>query len=99
MIFATDRPMGFYELSNSTRSADYDFMLCEIHLGPDGKGMGKLATAAKISYDKDLRKVEIENFGIEPVRLTEARREVGGQRTTAMPSRSASATRPAASPA
>jgi hypothetical protein len=71
VIFGTDRPMAFYELRNSTRSADYDFMLCEIHLGPDGKGTGKLATAAKISYDKDLRKVEIENFGIEPVRLTE----------------------------
>jgi|SRR5215813_1454732 len=71
IIFGTDRPMGFYEVRNNTRSADYEYMLCEIRLGPDGKGEGKLATAAKISYDKELGKVEIENYGIEPVRLTQ----------------------------
>jgi hypothetical protein len=63
--------MGFYELRNNTRSADYDFMLCEIRLGPDGKGEGKLATAAKISYDKEKGQVEVEDYGIEPVRLTQ----------------------------
>jgi hypothetical protein len=71
IVFATDRPMGFYEMSNQTRSADYDFMLCEIRLGPDGKGEGKLATATKISYDKNEKKIELENYGIEPVRLTQ----------------------------
>jgi hypothetical protein len=71
IVFGTDRPMSFYELRNNTRSADYDFMLCEIRLGPDGKGEGKLATATKISYDKDKKQVELENYGIEPVRLTQ----------------------------
>jgi hypothetical protein len=40
IIFATDRPMGFHEVRSNTRSADYEFMLCEIRLGPDGKGEG-----------------------------------------------------------
>jgi hypothetical protein len=71
IVFATDRPMGFREVANSSRSSDYEFMLCEVRLGPDGKGEGKLATAAKISYDKDQKKVEIENYGQEPVRLTQ----------------------------
>ena len=71
IVFATDRPMGFREVRNSNRSADYEFMLCEIRLGPDGKGEGKLAAAAKISYDKDAKKIEIENYGQEPVRLTQ----------------------------
>ena len=71
IIFVTDRPMGFYEMHNSTRSADYEFMLCEIHLGPDGKGEGKLATATKISYNKDEKKIELENYGTQPVRLTQ----------------------------
>lgn len=70
IIFATDRPMNFYELRNNTRSSDYEFMLCEIRLGPDGKGEGKLATAAKISYDRNEKRVEIENYGQQPVRLT-----------------------------
>jgi hypothetical protein len=71
VIFATDRPISFYELQGATRSRDYDFMLCEIRLGPDGKGEGKLAGGAKISYDKGAKKIEIENYGIEPVRLTQ----------------------------
>jgi hypothetical protein len=71
IIIATDRPMSFYEMTNNTRSADYDFMLAEIRLGPDGKGEGKLVPAAKISYDQDKRQVEIENYANEPVRLTQ----------------------------
>jgi len=71
VVFVTDRPMGFYELRNNVRSTDYDFMLCEIRLGADGKGEGKLATATKITYDKEKKQVELENYGIEPVRLTQ----------------------------
>jgi len=70
IVFVTDRPMGFYELSNNTRSRDYEFMVCEIRLNKDGKGEGKLSTATKITYDKDKKEVTLENYGIEPVRLT-----------------------------
>ena len=71
VIIATDRPMGFWELRNQTRSTDYEFTLAEIRLTKDGKGVGKLAAAAKVSWNKDTRTVEIENYGIEPVRLQE----------------------------
>jgi len=71
IIFATDRPIGFGEARNAGRSLDYDFMLCEIRLGADGKGEGKLATMTKITYDKDQKKIEVENYGQEPVRLTQ----------------------------
>jgi hypothetical protein len=71
VIFGTDRPMSFYETRNNTRSAEYEYMLCEIRLGPNGKGVGKLATMAKISYDRARRQLEIENYGNEPVRLTQ----------------------------
>ncbi len=70
LVFVTDRPMGFYELRNNTRSRDYEFMVCEIRIRKDGKGEGKLATGTKITYDKDKKQVEIENYGQEPVRLT-----------------------------
>jgi hypothetical protein len=46
-------------------------MLAEVHLDAQGKGQGKLATAAKISYDKEKRTVEIENYGTQPTRLTQ----------------------------
>jgi hypothetical protein len=70
IVFATDRPITFREASQRPRSADYEFMICEIHLDRDGTGEGKLATMAKVSYDKKTKAIEIEDYGIEPVRLT-----------------------------
>jgi hypothetical protein len=75
IVFATDRPISFREAANQPRSRDYDFMVCEIRLGPDGKGVGKLAAATKITYDKEKKQIELENYGQEPVRLTEVKIE------------------------
>jgi hypothetical protein len=71
IILATDRPVSFFEARNRPRSSDYQFLLIEIRLNKDGKGEGKMATAAKITYDQDTRTVEIENYASEPVRLTQ----------------------------
>jgi hypothetical protein len=71
IVIATDRPMGFWELWRRPRSADYNFTLAEIRLRPDGKGEGKLATAAKVEWNEGLKTIEIENYTIEPVRLSE----------------------------
>ena len=76
IVFATDRPMGFYEIQNNTRSSDYEFMFCEIRVGPDGRGEGKLVPAARITFDKGEDKIEIENYGTEPVRLNDVRVEL-----------------------
>lgn len=70
IVIGTDRPMSFWELRNQPRSADYEFLLMEIRLNKNGQGEGKMATAAKISYNEVSRTIEIENYGIEPVRLT-----------------------------
>jgi hypothetical protein len=71
IVFGTDRPIAFSEATNNTRSSDYEYMLCEIRLDASGKGEGKLAVAAKITFDKAQQKVEIENYGQQPVRLTQ----------------------------
>ena len=71
IVIATDRPMSFWEAANQPRSADYAFTLAEVRLGPDGKGEGKLVPAAKIEYDQESKTLEIENYNIEPVRLTQ----------------------------
>ncbi len=70
IVFATDRPMTFYERANKPLSSEYEYMFCEIRLRKDGKGEGKLVTHAKISYDRDRDELEVENYAIEPVRLT-----------------------------
>ncbi len=71
ILFATDRPMSFREMRENTRSTDYDFIVCEIRLGPDGKGEGKLAVGTKVTYDRGKNQIELENYGQEPVRLTQ----------------------------
>ena len=54
-------------------SAKPEFMLLEIHLGPDGKGVGKTASAKDVVYNKDKKTFEIKNFNAAPVRLSDVR--------------------------
>jgi hypothetical protein len=75
VVIATDRPMSFWEAANRPRSADYQFTLAEIRIRADGKGEGKLVPAAKVDYDEETNTLEIENYALEPVRLTEVRVE------------------------
>ena len=70
IVLATNRRVSFREASNNTRSMQYQFTLIEIHLDPDGKGEGKLVPAAKVSWDRDAKRIEIENYSALPVDLT-----------------------------
>jgi hypothetical protein len=63
--------VSYWEAANSPRSADYDFTPGEIRISKDGKGTGKLVNAAKVSWNKETRTIEIENYDTEPVRLIE----------------------------
>ena len=49
----------------------------ELAKGEDGneKGTGTLFRAAKLGFDKEKKKIEIESLGYEPVRLTDIKRE------------------------
>ena len=73
IVLATDRPISAWEAFNRPRSADYDFTLADIRFDGDGKGVGKLAVAAKITTNDKTGAIEIENFSSEPVRLTEVK--------------------------
>jgi hypothetical protein len=70
---ASDRPVGFWELRNSARSKDYEFSLAEIRLPASGKGEGKAIKAAMVTYNKETRTLEIDNYQREPVRLNEVK--------------------------
>jgi hypothetical protein len=70
MVIATNRRLGFGEVSRQTRSVDYDFTLIEIHFPKGGgKGEGKLAVAAKVTWDKETNQIDIENYQAMPVQL------------------------------
>ena len=70
IVLATNRRVSFREAANNTRSMQYQFTLIEIHLDKDGKGEGKLVPAAKVSWDKETKRIEIENYNALPVDLT-----------------------------
>ncbi len=69
VVLATNRPVSFREVSNDTRSMQYQFTLIELHLDKNGKGEGKLVPAAKVSWDTKAKKIEIENYNALPVDL------------------------------
>ena len=70
LVIATNRRLGFGEVSRQTRSVDYDFTLIEMHFPKGGgKGEGKLALAAKVIWDKKTNQIDIENYQAMPVQL------------------------------
>ena len=73
IVFATDRPMSFAERAGGTRSRDYEYLVGEVRLGPDGKGQGTLVPRANVRYDDENRTLTIENYDTQPVRLTNVR--------------------------
>ena len=70
VVIATNRFIQFKEAVTSTRSQYYDFSIAEMRFPKGEKGIGKLAPATAISIDKETNALSIENFGVEPVRMT-----------------------------
>jgi hypothetical protein len=69
IVVVTDRPVSFSSSFNGAESTDYPFTLIEMHLGQDNKGEGAMLTRSAISA-KDGR-LQLENYGVEPIKLTE----------------------------
>ena len=75
IVLATDRYIGFWEAANRPRTVDYPFTLIEMRVGKDGVGEGKLSLFTKITYDKKKSQIVLEDYGSQPVLLTQVRRE------------------------
>lgn len=73
IIFATDRPMSFWELTNRPRSAQYPFTWVQFKVDRNGRGEGKIAVAARITGEEADDLIEVEDFAIQPVRLQNIR--------------------------
>jgi len=71
----TDRYITFWEATNRPRTIDYPFTLIEVHIGPEGKGEGKLSLATRITYDKKNNTVVLEDYKSQPTLLNEVKRE------------------------
>ena len=74
IVLATDRPISFPELYNSTRSTNYKIGIVVLEVDKDGKGTGKFAPLCKVKFNKN-GELEIENYGQKPFRLANVYRE------------------------
>lgn len=79
IVIATDRYIGFWEAANRPRTIDYPFTVIELHINRDGTGEGKMSIATKVTVDKTGQTVTLENYGTQPVRLNDVRREAKGR--------------------
>jgi hypothetical protein len=77
IILATDRPMSFWEMTNRPISSQYPFTWVQFKVGPEGKGEGKIAVAARITGEEADDLIEVEDFAIRPVRLQNIRARKG----------------------
>jgi hypothetical protein len=69
IVIATDKPVSFLAARNASRSMDYPFTFVEMRFKKgENKGEGRLLAATAVSYKEG--KLELENYGQEPIRLT-----------------------------
>jgi hypothetical protein len=76
IVIITPRVIGFREARNQPRTVDYPFTLFEMRFNKDGRGEGRMAYAAQITFDKKKNTIELENYSSEPVRLNNLELEV-----------------------
>lgn len=69
LVIATDKPVSFAAAAGQGEVMDYPFTLIEMRMKPNEKGEGKMLAATAITVKNG--KMELENYGQEPVRLTE----------------------------
>jgi hypothetical protein len=80
VVIATDKPVSFLAAASGSDVMDYPFSFVEMRMKPNDKGEGRLLVASAIDV-KD-GKVQLENYGQEPVRLTTITQEVSKKKGT-----------------
>ncbi len=74
IVAALERPIGFAEATRQPRWRDHDVTLIVLDVNKKGEGEGQLAMGVRLDLDPETKQLTIENFGSEPVRLTNVRR-------------------------
>jgi hypothetical protein len=76
IIALFDRWESTWEHRSGSRTLDYPFTYVEFSVDSKGKGSGTVIPLAKVFFDKkDANLVNIENFGVYPLRLVNVERE------------------------
>lgn len=65
--------MPFGELYNNGRSTGYPFGFLQVKLNAKSEGTGQIMAAAKIRFDEDKGKYEIESYGNQFIKAPNVR--------------------------
>jgi hypothetical protein len=75
VVVAGYEHLALGELPVDTRDQEPEFTLVDIRFGSDGKGIGKVASAANVALNTATKLLEVQNYTAQPVRLTQVRSE------------------------
>jgi hypothetical protein len=78
LVLALDRPIGFMELYRSGRTLDYGITIIVLDLDEKNEGSGLLSLGTMVTFDQDTKRLTMENYSSEPVRLLNVRKTGGG---------------------
>jgi len=73
IIAIADEHVGLGEPPLQAREQVPEFNLLDIRFGPDGKGVGKVVSAADIAFSPKTGMVEVKDFSMHPARLIDVR--------------------------
>ena len=71
LVFVADQHVGFGEAPIYSRAELQEFNLLDIRIGPDGKGVGKVAGADNVTYNEQTKMFEMKDYGKAPARLVD----------------------------
>jgi hypothetical protein len=69
IVIATDKPVAFATAVSDSEGIDYPFTIIEMRMKPDDKGEGRMLARSAITTKNN--KLELENYGNEPIKLSE----------------------------
>jgi hypothetical protein len=75
ILLITDRPIGFAESWNASRTLDYPFTVIELHVNADNEGEGNMAIATKLIPDRVNKLLVFENFDNQRIRLVQVKKD------------------------
>lgn len=73
IILITDRPMVVWKEAMQRQVMNDAFTVIELRLTADSEGEGKVAIGSNIHVNRSLDLIELKDYDIEPVRLTDVR--------------------------
>jgi hypothetical protein len=81
VVLGADHYLAFGQRTAEWPS-DFEFSLVDIRLGPDGSGVGKVARAGNVVYNKAAKTIELGDYSKLPAQLTEVKSEPAGEART-----------------